>query len=379
MPQNGIKETGSNETEGMKRKALRHILSSTSITLVLVFIGSGSFYSRWNNASPEKTCASCHEIESSVTMFSQSAHRELNCNECHGTALSNGFHSLKEKGMMVVHHVKNESAEDIKLNEEQILGVMDNCTRCHTSEYARWLSGGHSARYKDIFLNKKHNTTEQLNFDCLRCHGMYADVAINELVEPLDIKGPWIFKDSSVAQNPTIPCLACHQVHTEGSPHISPDYSNPRGAFYQLKPSLSKAGFYNRQDKTHLLAENLPKLQLWEGERQVKVSDDPLMRNCIQCHAPNARHQAGTSDDKTPRGVHEGLTCLACHDTHSNDARQSCIKCHPAISNCKLDVTTMNTSFADPKSPNNIHWVSCTDCHREVNLKGIDGGNVPNR
>jgi len=363
----------------MKRKVLRNILLITSLILVLLFIGSGSFYSCWNSASPEKTCASCHEIESSVTMFSQSAHRELQCKECHGTALNNGFHSLKEKGMMVVNHVKNKSVEDIKLNEEQILEVMDNCTRCHTSEYAGWLSGGHSARYKDIFLDKKHNTAEQLNFDCLRCHGMYADMAINELVGPLDIKGPWEFKDSLVAQHPAIPCLACHQVHAEGFPHISPDYSNPRGAFYQRIPSPSKVSFYNRHVKTHVLAEDLPKLLLWDGDRPVGVSDDPLMRNCVQCHAPNAHHQAGTSDDRTPRGVHEGLTCLACHDPHSNDARQSCTKCHPAISNCKLDVTAMNTSFADPKSTNNIHWVGCTDCHREGIKKRIYRGNVPNR
>jgi hypothetical protein len=257
--------------------------------------------------------------------------------------------------------------------------MMNHCSRCHTSENARWLAGGHSARYKDIFLDEKHNTTEQLNFDCLRCHAMFADVAIDELVEPLDVKGPWRLKDNSVAQLPTIPCMACHQTHSEGSPRKSPDYSNPRSAFYQRKPAESKAGFYNRPDITHYLAEYLPKLVLWEGERPVKVSDDPLMRNCIQCHAPNARHQAGTSDDRTPRGVHEGLTCLACHDPHSNDARQSCIKCHPAISNCKQDVTAMNTSYADPKSPNNIHWVSCTDCHKEGKLKGIDGGHVLNR
>ncbi len=98
----------------------------------------------------------------------------------------------------------------------------------------------------------------------------------------------------------------------------------------------------------------------------MKVSDDPIMRNCVQCHAPNAIHQAGTSDDRTPRGVHEGLSCVACHELHSNDARKSCQECHPAISNCKLDVTKMNTSYADSKSPNNIHFVACTDCHKQM-------------
>ena len=68
-----------------------------------------------------------------------------------------------------------------------------------------------------------------------------------------------------------------------------------------------------------------------------------FMRLCVQCHSPNALHEAGSSDDRTPTGVHEGLSCTACHDVHSNDARKSCGKCHPAISNCKLDVTMMNT------------------------------------
>jgi hypothetical protein len=102
---------------------------------------------------------------------------------------------------------------------------------------------------------------------------------------------------------------------------------------------------------------------LWVGEQKVKVSDDIVMRNCIQCHAPNALHQAGTADDRTPRGVHEGLSCTACHEPHSNDAKNSCASCHPAISNCKLDVTKMNTSYADVKSVNNIHFVACANCH----------------
>jgi hypothetical protein len=353
----------------MNRKTiLRIILLIVPIALLVIIFGFGSFYTYWNLASPEKTCASCHEIGKSVNMLAQSAHREFNCKKCHGTALSNGFHSLKEKGMMVVHHVKNKSIEDIKLNEEQVLEVMNNCKRCHTSEFANWSSGGHSALYKHIFLDKKHNTTEQINPDCLRCHGMFSDIPVKDVVEPLDKIGPWKFKNKEMLDKPVIPCMACHQVHKAGFTHLSPDYSNPRNVFYLRQPSPAKVSFYNRPDKTNVLAEDLPKLLLWEGERPVSVSDDPLMRNCVQCHAPNARHQAGTSDDRTPCGVHEGISCTTCHEPHSNDARQSCIKCHPAISNCKQDVTTMNTSFYKPNSSNNIHWVACTDCHKQGDL-----------
>jgi len=83
---------------------------------MLFLVGFSAFYGYWNSASPSKTCASCHEIESSVNLLYKSAHRELACKECHGTALSNGFHSLKEKGMMVVHHAANKPVVSVVIN-----------------------------------------------------------------------------------------------------------------------------------------------------------------------------------------------------------------------------------------------------------------------
>jgi hypothetical protein len=272
---------------------------------------------------------------------------------------------MKEKGMMVVNHIKNKRVENIKLSEEQLLEVRGNCNRCHATEFAKWTSGGHSINYQHVFLNKKHNSTEQINFDCLRCHGMFFEGTVKEVVEPLKIKGPWKLKVEELATRPAIPCMACHQIHQDGLPKTSPDYADPKTIFYQKKSSLSKLSFYDRHEKVYFPVSELPKLNLWEGDRVVKVSDDPVMRNCVQCHAPNAQHQAGTSDDRTPRGVHEGLSCMACHETHSNNAKNSCKTCHPAMSNCKIDVTKMNTSYADAKSPNNIHFVACTDCHKD--------------
>jgi len=350
----------------MNRKPFRKlIIIVLPASLAVLLILSASFYTYWNSASPVQTCASCHEIVKSVEMFAMSSHRNLTCNECHGTALSNGIHSLKEKGLMVVSHVKDHNIEDIRLDENQILEVMDNCSRCHTAEFAGWSSGGHSERYKHILLDKKHNSTEQINADCLRCHGMFSDVPVNELVEPIDTRGPWNLKNEETGNKPVIPCMSCHHIHNHGLPSKNPDYSNPRSAFYARKDTSSIVSLYYRPDKISIPAEFLPQLQLWEGNRKVRVSDDMLTRNCIQCHAPNSNHQAGTSDDRTPRGVHEGLGCTACHEPHSNDAMQSCSNCHPAISNCGIDVTKMNTTYNNPESENNIHWLACTDCHRE--------------
>lgn len=356
----------------IKNNILRKILLIIPIVLLIITVAFGSFYTYWNTASPDKTCASCHEIEKSVHSLAKSSHRDFRCKECHGTALSNGIHSMKEKGMMIVTHMKSKRVEKIRLSEDQLLDVMNNCSRCHSSEFAKWTSGGHSIDYQHVFLNKKHNSTEQINFDCLRCHGMFFDGSVNDVVEPLNIKGPWQLKDEKMAMKPAIPCMACHQIHQDGSPKERPDYSDPKTIYYLRKGAISKLAFYDRHEKVYFPVTELPKLNLWRGERVVKVSDDPNMHNCVQCHAPNALHQAGTADDRTPRGVHEGLSCMACHEPHSNNAKNSCKVCHPAISNCKIDVTKMNTTYVDAKSPNNIHFVACTNCHKEDKLKKLN-------
>jgi hypothetical protein len=97
------------------------------------------------------------------------------------------------------------------------------------------------------------------------------------------------------------------------------------------------------------------------------MSYDTRDRLCYQCHAPDAGHQLASSDDRTPGGVHEGLSCFACHAPHSHETRSSCSGCHPRLSNCGLDVEKMDTSFAKQDSFHNIHFVGCSDCH----IKGV--------
>ena len=41
-------------------------------------------------------------------------------------------------------------------------------------------------------------------------------------------------------------------------------------------------------------------LDLFQGDRAVRVSSDPRQRLCVQCHAPNAFRQLGSEDDRTP-------------------------------------------------------------------------------
>ena len=62
-------------------------------------------------------------------------------------------------------------------------------------------------------------------------------------------------------------------------------------------------------------------------------------------------------------GVHEGISCEACHQKHGQDTRASCGTCHPKMSNCGRDVEKMDTTFVSKTSRHNIHFVKCADCH----------------
>src|ERR1035437_5169893 len=168
------------------------VISSVFLLLLVAFL---AFYAHWSEASPTNTCASCHEISHSVDLWTESTHRNIACKECHGTALSEGIHSLKEKGGMLFHHNNNIKPEDVKISEDQRLKVMERCTGCHQTEYAKWNSGGHAMNYLEVFLNSVHNKTETVYDDCLRCHGMFYDKGtVKDIVEPLDTAGPWRLK-----------------------------------------------------------------------------------------------------------------------------------------------------------------------------------------
>jgi hypothetical protein len=178
--------------------------------------------------------------------------------------------------------------------------------------------------------------------DCLRCHGMHYDGGIRE------VKGDAVF-----AGKPAIPCMACHSMHREGAPM-------DKLAKDRVRPSVA---LYDRRTRVGVSVTALPMPAVYEGERRAKMSPDRRQSLCYQCHAPLSTMQAGSGDDRTPLGVHEGLSCLACHQKHGQSARQSCAECHPRLSNCGLDVEKMDTTFRDPKSAHNVHTVKCLDCH----------------
>lgn len=289
----------------------------------IVLLGGG--YKAFITMDPNLTCAQCHEINAACTLWEKSVHSDVGCIECHGSAFSNGVGGLMEKANMIYcHFTKKITNEDIYLNEDQVLTVSGRCAVCHQAEYAAWKSGAHSVTYEDIFMDKEHNIMEKPYWDCFRCHGMYYDGNINDL---MSLEGPvdeWYIKDTLQINKPTITCLTCHQVHYEQQKSESyQQISEEEKSSLMTNTKSASTAFYMRSDKRHIPSDKIYQTTMFKNDSIVKVSDDPNTWLCMQCHSPNSKREIGSEDDKTPMGIYEGRSCLDCHNPHSNGLKNN--------------------------------------------------------
>jgi hypothetical protein len=343
-----------------RKLSRRPLFFALAIVVAAVFLLPGaSFYYHYSGG---RSCARCHEIWQPYTDWHTSTHRNVACSACHGDVftLDAGFH-LKNIHRLAAH-LRGDVPEQVRLKTDDVVRMGGRCRKCHQQEYADWSAGGHSATYTEIFLDKDHNRQRHLMDDCLRCHAMHFEGGIRDLVTPIDVKGPWKLRHPELAEQPAIPCLACHQMHRQGLPEARPAVKpvNPGGSQENFRPSLA---LFDRRELDFVPVGRLPLPAMREGDRPMKISPDQRQALCYQCHAPLANLEVGSGDDRTTIGIHEGLSCLACHQGHGQKTRASCANCHPHLSNCGLDVETMDTSFKSLQSPHNIHTVKCIDCH----------------
>ena len=338
-------------------RSLRLLLLLLGLAAVLALPASSLYY----EYSGGKACARCHEIWQPYTDWHTSAHRNIPCSTCHGgiLTLEAGFH-LKNLHR-VITHLRGRAPEQVRLRTHDNFKLNETCRKCHQREWAAWSASLHSATYNEIFLDPKHNRQQRLIDDCFRCHGMHYEGGIRDLVTPVDTTGPWKLIHADLGERPAILCLSCHQMHRQGTPLTRPAAKRTTSADEALHPS--SLALFDRRELAHVPVDQLPLPEMHEKERRVKISPDGRQALCYQCHAPLADQQVASGDDRTPTGVHEGLSCLACHTNHGETTRASCAGCHPRLSNCGLDVEKMDTSFKSTRSPHNIHFVKCLDCH----------------
>ena len=231
--------------------------------------------------------------------WAASTHRTVPCKGCHGTSLSADLRMHLKNAQRVWLHAAGQSPEQIHIRHRDVMALVDRCRSCHAQEYGDWKRGPHGVGYAAIFLDPTHNRNQQLMDDCFRCHGMHYEGGITRLVAPVDRKGPWRLTDARMADEPAIPCLACHQVHREGKPlgpHVTPSRRPSTGEEIN-RPSLA---LYDRRSLDHVAVADLPLPAMHDGARGVHVSPDQRQALCYQCHAPRAEAQVFSGDDRTP-------------------------------------------------------------------------------
>ena len=343
------------------RTRYRWLLLAVVCLAALAFPGA-SFYYEYSGG---RACARCHEIWQPYTDWHTSTHRNIPCGDCHGNVftLEAGFHINNMR--RVFDHLSGRVPDQVRLRTSDAMRVTERCQTCHREEWAEWASGEHHATYQEIFLDSKHNHKRLLMDDCLRCHGTHFDGGIRDLVTPINTEGPWHLRDPKMGNRPVIVCLNCHVMHHHGNLLKRPAEKPTASTNEELtRPSVA---LFDRRELLSVPLADLPLPMMKEGDREVKISPDRRQALCYQCHAPDATREVRSGDDRTPVGIHEGLSCYACHENHSMLTRATCANCHPRLSNCGLDVEKMDTTFKSTKSPHNIHFVKCIDCH----AKGI--------
>ena len=333
--------------------------------LVLLTVGGIYGASAYYTSQRGQGCASCHEMAEYVNAVHVSPHRTVGCMDCHQATLATKLRHIRV-------HLAGAWPEAIRLRNVDVLAMETNCRNCHQQEYATWYAGPHGATYKQIFTDPEQNARRRMMEDCLRCHGMYFNGSLRDLVQPQNTTGPWHLVPAGLANQPTMPCETCHWIHRQGEPQTKP----PVRISVAGKAVDDSLAFYDRREGMHFAATALAIPRLYDGPRAVTVSQDARQAVCYQCHAPRQPDtgtpaavqgwgpQVGSGDDRTPMGVHEGISCGSCHGEHNENARASCKTCHPQMSNCGLDVETMDTTYVYESSPHNIHWVKCADCHQ---------------
>ena len=341
-------------------KKWRYLLLAAPVALALLLLPASSVYYR---STAGEGCARCHEIREPYDLWRQSTHRNVSCSACHGDSLTTDVAFHMGNARRLAKHVRGDVPDQIRIKGLDVVRIAERCKTCHRQESADWQAGPHSSTFSKIFLDQKHNHERLLMDDCLRCHGSYYEGGIRQLVSPIDTRGPWKLTDAQWAGMPVLPCVACHQIHRRGEPLAKPAVPRrPRPATAEeiQRPSLA---LFDRRELAHVPALDLPLPVMLDKGRPVKMSPDRRQALCYQCHAPLPTRQAGSGDDRTGMGVHEGISCLACHQKHIETTRASCASCHPRLSNCGLDVEKMDTTFLSANSTHNIHFVKCAGCH----------------
>ena len=248
----------------------------------------GMAYFHFGN--PRQTCASCHEMGGVHSEWASSGHRTLHCRNCHAGSITLDAHALSAHSTASSNISPGTSPNPFDWPRGMSCGRRKRAAAVTPSPTPTGNERPFRHLHPDI-LNPDHNKLEQLADDCLRCHGMFFNGSMADLVAPLDKTGPWTLKDPAKADQPAIPCPACHHIHTLAG---------------EKQPA--KAHFYDCRENLYFPVTALPSVAFTHEGRAVQVAKDPHQRLCPSATRPAPPKATGSVPQTTahPSGCMRG-------------------------------------------------------------------------
>jgi hypothetical protein len=204
-------------------------------------------------------------------------------------------------------------------------GQANTCAFCHNN------TGGAPPVYNDWIYTKHGIAQDSMNlpyygYDCLQCHNTGWDRSIvnygaDEYVDSIDGGGYTITDPDNFARVKNVGCETCHDPLGTSSRTLSGDHWNVTVNV----PDYSSENCGRCHTDSHH-----PTYEEWETSKHASFpsfignwTDRSAMGGCYRCH--HAQDFVAYLDDPNydpytfePDGDLQNITCVACHDPHSN-------------------------------------------------------------
>ncbi len=281
----------------------------------------------------EGGCTSCHEMQ---PLYDQLARfQPSRTSPARSATAARSRRTSPSTGTMPrasYAHLRGDLPEQIGFPNSYVAGH-DRAVPGLPPPGVRRLAGRPAQRHLRAHLSRPEITTSanMLMDDCLRCHGMHFEGGIRDLVTPVARSGPWRLVPAELAEParhalPDLPRDAPRRPAHGKSRTSTGRVPGPRRRSRALRWRSSTGA-----RSSYIPLADLPLPAMLDGDRPVRMSHDQRQALCYQCHAPVSTMQVASGDDRTGIGVHEGISCLACH---RSTARRPGRPAPPAIPRC---------------------------------------------
>ncbi len=323
--------------KGRITRAIGHLKEPLSLkaktviaALILVIVVGGGvvaykFYDFTQN-NP-KFCVGCHLMQPAYDSWAKSAHKTLNCHQCHHL-------TIPEQNQLLISFILHRPTS-VPARHGKTIVHQEVCERCHTT------GKGKAPRINNSLFHAKHVFMQQIQ--CTQCHGeVKPDKSGLHQFLPTEKFCTKCHKGREV-HGVGMGGLACINCHTDRTDNI--------------KPGRLKCLFCHSSDDTirkKLIADGTMDVRYFQPnaaiiKKAIKIqynADSPMQFYCYQCHKPHDKgklrpkmdvclkcHSAQVQSKKHRIHLAMDMKCTDCHKPHlwkvsKAEAKKVCVTCH---------------------------------------------------